>query len=512
MHSIPHDLLVDQPHGSSDVAETGSAIPFRASAADQSHPRPRPLRSWWRSPEMGATAAAILDFCIILTTAVAAFIIYVGASGPVPKRYIVTALFAATLFITAFERLNGYRLKQLSRLDWQLRNSVSIWFVIVLLLTTVAFFLKMSEEFSLGWALAWINIGALALFAWRTIFHFASARWLRDGYLARSIAIVGAGNEGQRVIAKLQRSRDPSVSICGVFDDRKSRLPPSVCGLDLLGTTDDLIHFAQHNRVDEVIVAMPLDAEDRLKTVFGKLKGVAIDLRLSVDPLARRFQVRGISYVGDVPVLEIANRPLKHWRFMVKWLEDKWLSAILLIWLAPFFAVIALCIKLDSLGPVFFVQERFGFNNVVIRVFKFRTMYVDRGDQSGGMRTIRNDARVTRVGRILRWLSLDELPQLVNVLRGDMSLVGPRPHAIAMKAGDRPYGDAVEQYFHRHRVRPGITGWAQVNGLRGEIDTLQKAHARVAHDIYYIDNWSLWLDLKILAKTVGVVGSRDEAY
>jgi polysaccharide biosynthesis protein PslA len=163
----------------------------------------------------------------------------------------------------------------------------------------------------------------------------------------------------------------------------------------------------------------------------------------------------------------------------------------------------AILIKLDSPGPVLFVQKRFGFSNEVIGVLKFRTMHIDRADPSGAQRTVRNDPRVTRLGRILRWPSFDELPQLINVIRGDMSLVGPLPHAVAIKAGDRLYGEAVERYLHRHRVKPGITAWAQVSGLRGEVDTLEKAHARVAQDLYYIEHWSPWRDLKILLKTVG---------
>ena len=175
-------------------------------------------------------------------------------------------------------------------------------------------------------------------------------------------------------------------------------------------------------------------------------------------------------------------------------------------------AIVALLIKLDSRGPVLFSQQRFGLNNEAIPVLKFRTMYVDRGDRSGAQRTVQHDPRVTRVGRVIRALSIDELPQLINVLRGEMSVVGPRPHAIAMKAGDGVlYGDAVAQYFHRHRVKPGITGWAQVNGLRGEVDTLSKARARVAHDLYYIEHWSPWLDLRILLKTLAIV-IRQPAY
>jgi polysaccharide biosynthesis protein PslA len=314
------------------------------------------------------------------------------------------------------------------------------------------------------------------------------------------------------LIAKLRELQDKSIVVRGVFDDRKSRLPSSVLGLNVLGTTDDLVRVARRAPVDEVIVALPLGAEERLKALFFKLKGIAADLRLSIEPVAETFQVRGVSYVGTVPVLEIADRPLKHWRALAKWIEDKVFAAILVIFLAPLMGITALLIKLDSPGPVFFRQERFGFNNDVIRVLKFRTMYINRGDQSGAQRTVRNDSRVTRVGRVLRALSIDELPQLINVLRGDMSLVGPRPHAIAMKAGDRLYGQAVKEYLHRHRVKPGITGWAQVNGLRGEIHTLEKAHARVARDLYYIEHWSLWLDLKILLMTVGIVAGGRDAY
>jgi exopolysaccharide biosynthesis polyprenyl glycosylphosphotransferase len=213
--------------------------------------------------------------------------------------------------------------------------------------------------------------------------------------------------------------------------------------------------------------------------------------------------VGGIGYVGTVPVLEVVDRPLKNWRAVAKWMEDKLLGSLLLIFVGPLMALTAILIKLDSPGPVLFVQKRFGFYNEVIGVLKFRTMHIDRADPSGAQRTVRNDPRVTRLGRILRWLSFDELPQLINVIRGDMSLVGPRPHTVAMKAGDRLYGEAVERYLHRHRVKPGITGWAQVSGLRGEVDTLEKAHARVAQDLYYIEHWSRWLDLKILLKTVG---------
>jgi Undecaprenyl-phosphate glucose phosphotransferase len=467
------------------------------------------------SSEILAVSIAATDFCMVLIVAVVVFSLYfsvLNVSTAEPGRYVPTTLFAATVFVGGFERLGGYRLKQLLKLDWQLTRILMMWGIAVSVLLLTAFFGKVSEIYSRGWAVAWFAAVPALLSTTRGILRLTMTRWVESGHLVRNIVIVGAGDEGQRLIAKLQKLRDKSIAIRGVFDDRRSRLPGSVLGLNVLGTTDDLVRAARRAPVEEVIVALPLSAEERLKALFWKLKGIAIDLRLSIEPVAETFQVRGMSYVGTVPVLEIADRPLKHWRALAKWVEDKVLGTLLVIFLAPLMAITALFIKLDSQGPVFFVQERFGFNNNVITVLKFRTMRADRGDKSGRQRTVRNDRRVTRVGRVIRALSIDELPQLINVLRGDMSLVGPRPHAIEMRAGASLYTEAVEEYLHRHRVKPGITGWAQINGLRGEVDTIEKAHARVALDLYYIDHWSPWLDLKILMKTVGVLASRDNAY
>jgi Undecaprenyl-phosphate glucose phosphotransferase len=467
------------------------------------------------SSEILAAAVAAVDFGVVIIAGATAFTWYFDPtkhSTTEPGRYFLTAVFGATVFVVGFERQGGYQLKQLLRFDWQLTRIPIMWGIVLSALLLAAFLGKLSESYSRGWALAWFTGAPTLLLVARGVLHLAVMRCVEGGHLSRNIVVVGAGKEGQRLVAKLRESEDKSIAVRGIFDDREPRLPSPVPSVNVMGTTDDLIRAARRIPVDEVIIALPLDAEEQLKALFWKLKGIATDLRLSIEPIAERFQVRGISYVGTVPVLEIADRPLKHWRGLIKWLEDKLLSGVLLIFLGPLMGIASLLIKVDSRGPVLFVQERFGFNNDVIKVLKFRTMYVDRGDRSGAQRTVQNDPRVTRVGRVLRSLSFDELPQLINVLRGDMSLVGPRPHAIAMKAGGRLYCEAVEEYLHRHRVKPGITGLAQVNGLRGEIDTLDKARARVAHDLHYIEHWSPWLDLKILLKTVGILASRTNAY
>jgi lipopolysaccharide/colanic/teichoic acid biosynthesis glycosyltransferase len=225
-------------------------------------------------------------------------------------------------------------------------------------------------------------------------------------------------------------------------------------------------------QLDEMIVAQQLNAERRLKAIFAKSGRPPLDLRGSAKPLAEAFPARGASRVGGVPILEIADRPLTHRIGVAKWAEDMIVGTLLLV-LLPAMSAAALLIKLNSREPVF-RRQRLGFNNFVIRVVKFCTMHVDRGDPSGAAHAVRDDLRVTRIGRPLRGPSLDELLQVINVVRGEMSLVAPRPHAITTRVGHRLSYDAVEDYHYRHRVKPNINGWAQINGLRGEIDTLKR--------------------------------------
>jgi Undecaprenyl-phosphate glucose phosphotransferase len=459
----------------------------------------------------------MLDILLVVGASAAAFSLYLGVSeyraAPAElERYFLTALLGAGLFVAGFHYIEGYTLQRLSRLRWQLTRGAAIGAATAAALLLIAFVSKVSDTYSRGWALVWI-LSTLSLFViQRGIVRYVIARWTQRGYLARYVVIVGASEHGEQLIAKLQKSQDRSIAICGVFDDRKSRVPNSVCGYEVIGDTDELVRLARKFLIEEVIIALPLSASWRLKEIVGKLKALPVDLRVSAETMAENLPLRGLSYVGGVPFLAIADRPLKQWSAVAKWVEDKVLSSLLLLCLTPLMLIVALLIKLDSRGPVLFVQERFGFNNNVIRVLKFRSMYVDRGDLSGAQRTVKNDPRTTRIGRILRSLSLDELPQLLNVLRGDMSLIGPRAHAVTMKAGDQLYPDAIEEYVQRHHVKPGITGWAQVNGYRGEVDTIEKARGRVEHDLFYIDNWSVWLDLKIAALTLLTVLSRQNAY
>ena len=209
-----------------------------------------------------------------------------------------------------------------------------------------------------------------------------------------------------------------------------------------------------------------------------------------------RFRPRAYSYIGNVPVLDIFDKPIADWNMVLKSAFDRMIGALMLIGLSPVMLLTALAVKLDSRGPIFFRQNRYGFNNELIEVWKFRSLYHAQSDATASTLVGVGDSRVTKVGRIIRKTSLDELPQLFNVVfYGNLSLVGPRPHALNAKAETRLYEEAVDGYFARHRVKPGITGWAQINGWRGNTDTQEKIQQRIEHDLYYIENWSLLFDI-----------------
>lgn len=466
------------------------------------------------SHEVLCEVVQVLDFLAVVLAGGIAFAVYlivIVGDWDAYDRYGLTVLLAAMVFVAALRRGGTYTISRLSRFGWQTSRAVLVWGVTLGLLSTISFFAKIADLYSRGWVLTWALLVISELVLLRAGLRSLMGRWSAQGRLSRAVAIVGAGDGGEQLIAKLRTDGRGEIAIAGVFDDRLNRVPAYVGGCRVLGTTDDLIAMTRSGLVDEIIIALPLRAEGRIGELVAKLRSLPVDLRLSIDQIGG-FPMRGIGETASARTIEILDRPLKHWGGIIKWLEDQILGGLALIAFAPLMLMIAAAIRLDSRGPVFFIQDRFGFNNKTIRVVKFRTMRVEQEDPTGANRTVARDPRVTRVGRFLRSVSLDELPQLVNVLRGEMSLVGPRPHALGMKAGERLYHDAVSDYFQRHRVRPGMTGWAQVNGLRGEIDSLEKARRRVALDLYYIDHWSLWLDLKILLKTVIVMFGRENAY
>jgi Undecaprenyl-phosphate glucose phosphotransferase len=291
--------------------------------------------------------------------------------------------------------------------------------------------------------------------------------------------------------------------ICGLFDDRgDSRSQDVVGGIPKLGNVDDLVEFTRLTRVDLILVSLPLTAETRVLQMVKKLWVLPVDVRLAAHMNKLRFRPRAYSYIGNVPVLDIFDKPIADWNMVLKSAFDRVVGFFILIAALPVMFLTAIAVKLDSPGPIFFRQRRYGFNNELIEIWKFRSLYHEKSDATASTLVGVGDSRVTRVGRFIRKTSLDELPQLLNVvIFGNLSLVGPRPHALNAKAETRLYEEAVDGYFARHRVKPGITGWAQVNGWRGNTDTQEKIRQRIEHDLYYIENWSLLFDIVIVLRT-----------
>ena len=390
----------------------------------------------------------------------------------------------------------------------------SAWSVVFLIAIGVSFFAKSGDQFSRAWLGSFYALGLFALIAFRRVLFLLVRRWTRQGRLERRTVVVGADANGELLIRSLAAQRDSDVHVVGVFDDRGDERSAASCGgVPKLGSVNDLVAFARGTRVDLVIFSLPISAESRLLQMLKKLWVLPVDIRLSAHSNKLHFRPRSYSYIGAVPVLDIFDKPIADWDVVMKWLFDKIVGSLALICAAPIMLMVAIAVKLDSKGPVLFKQKRYGFNNESIDIYKFRSMYADQADLTASKLVTKGDPRVTRVGRFIRKTSFDELPQLFNVVfTGSLSLVGPRPHAVHAKAENRLYDEAVDGYFARHRVKPGITGWAQIHGWRGETDSQEKIQRRVEHDLYYIENWSILLDLYIVAQTPFALIRSENAY
>jgi Undecaprenyl-phosphate glucose phosphotransferase len=363
------------------------------------------------------------------------------------------------------------------------------------------------------WLLLWALTAAGGIVAVRLALWAFLARWRRAGRLRQAVAIFGTGELAERLVERLRAACPESIEIVGVFDDRVSRriAGPSLADI-ARGTTADLIALSRQQVIDRVIVALPHSAEQRLLEILRKLHQMPVEISLAPDMVGFNVPAKDQGEFGGLPLLDVYGKPLTFGQGLVKGAFDRVAAAAGMIVLSPALLAVAVAIKLDSKGPVLFRQNRYGFGDRVIQVYKFRTMKAELADSNGEKQTEINDPRITRVGAVLRRWSLDELPQLLNVLRGELSLVGPRPHAISMRVRQRRNEDIVPDYALRHHVKPGITGWAQVNGYHGPVETEKALHERVAYDLDYINHWSLWFDIRILLRTTIIAFGQRHAY
>ena len=482
------------------AATAGGSPPGTAVASN--HEARRPFAADARTVFLAALRAG--DMVVVAASAITAYWARIGSYHPHQSEQweIATGcLLAANLL--QFARL--YSIESLRHRSSHVRRLAGAWALTMLAVVATIYFTKTAEEVSRGWVLLWGVMGFVGLIAVRAVAWSRLASRLEEGKLMLNMAVVGDGAPAERLARHLERSGDGVSRVLGIFSltskdkqatDRRGATIPDV---------DDLAHLARNVRIDEIAISIPCPDAAGVSGALTKLGTIPINVKLCLD-LPERACGLGALSLPAVPILE---RPLAGWPIIVKRCMDVAISAVLLVFFAPVMALVALAIKLDSTGPVLFRQQRHGFNKDPITVYKFRTMDVAAALDSSVPQARRHDPRVTRIGRFLRRSSIDELPQLLNVLTGAMSLVGPRPHAVAH---DEQYAALIDGYLARHRVRPGITGWAQVNGYRGETDTIEKMARRVEHDLYYIDHWSPFFDLHILFRTLLVGFRNDNAY
>jgi Undecaprenyl-phosphate glucose phosphotransferase len=464
------------------------------------------------SPIMVSGVLRLIEFAVMLAAGLAAYALHFGFV-PLSLRYPGVILAGSLLAVILLEFADAYQMSTLRRPLAHLTKLITVWAGTFALLALVAFLLKVSEEFSRAWFGEWFVAGLVPLVALRIVISRLMRRWARNGTMERRAVIIGGGPAAEGLIRTLEQQPYNDIRICGIFDDRdERRSPPLVAGYPKLGNILELIEFARIARIDMLIVSLPMTAETRVLSMLKKLWVLPVDIRLSAHSNRLQFRPRAYSFIGSVPMLDIFDKPINGWDSVAKRSFDIFFSLLGIAVFSPIMIATAIAIKLDSKGPVLFRQKRHGFNNEVIEVYKFRSMYTDDCDPAARSVVVKNDPRVTRVGRFIRKTSIDELPQFFNALRGNLSLVGPRPHAVSAQSHNKLFNEVVDGYFARHRVKPGVTGWAQVNGWRGEIDNDEKIRMRTEYDLAYIENWSLLFDLRILLLTPIRLLNTENAY
>ena len=466
-----------------------------------------------RSPAIIIGQFRLFEFASQFLVGLLAFLFWPGNGGETLAGRAIAATVVAALLVSALQTADTYSIPALRARMRLLPRVLAVWASVFLIVTAASVLSGNIGRAQPQAHFAWFIAGAIVLLAARLLTAHGIRNWSRNGIMERRAVIVGGGAPAKELIRILEQQPDNDIRICGIFDDRgEKRSPIMVAGYPKLGTVAELVEFVRITRIDMLIISLPLSAEARILQLLKKLWVLPVDIRLAAHANRLRFRPRAYSHIGSVPMLDIFNKPIRDWDSVAKRCFDIVFTLLALALLWPIMLATAIAIKVTSKGPVFFMQNRHGFNNEIIRIFKFRSMYADKGDPTGRAAVTKGDPRVTPVGRFIRKSSIDELPQLFNVLKGDISLVGPRPHAILAQAKDRLFGDVVEGYFARHRVKPGVTGWAQINGWRGEVDHDDKIKFRTAYDLYYIENWSLWFDLKILFLTPFRLFNTENAY
>jgi putative colanic acid biosynthesis UDP-glucose lipid carrier transferase len=439
-------------------------------------------------------ALRAIDPLVILATGYVAHRIYLGDWDP-PTHYIVAMATAAFVGFAVFPSLGLYQSRRGVSFIEELSALFFAWMMIAVIGVAFIFLTKTGSSFSRGWALLWIVGGFLFHSVSRASIRIVLRTLRRHGRNLRHVIIVGAGSHGRGIEMRLRANPSSGLAVRAYYDDDPRLIGTLRDGVPIRGPLDQLAIDLQAEPADQVFIALPLRAETRIRQCVDSLRSTSAIIRFVPDIYGFHLLNHSITEIAGMPVLNLTDTPLTDVRETWKAIEDFLLSAILIVSTLPLILVIAAGIKLTSHGPVIYAQERVTWNGRRFSMFKFRTMPLDAESETGPVWSSRNETRATPFGALLRRFSLDELPQLFNVIRGDMSLVGPRPERPEFVAKFR---DQVPGYMQKHLVKAGITGWAQVNDLRGDSDIAQ----RIQYDLYYVEHWSPWFDLRILALTL----------
>ena len=510
----------DEKRGSSDsrLDEFAAKIrpePAKAPAVDRRRKRlttaditvPR------RQMNMSALRFGLRSLDVILVCAVIAVGIwngYVGVNERGVMAPVVASVLGSVIFIAALFVSNPYRFNAVTSWTAHLKTVMIASFAALGVWLTIALIIR-PETFQPD-ALAKAGLGAIALLAVLHGYYHSHVRRLhKRGALSPTIVMLGATESARRIIEENAKTKE--LNILGIFDDRMARAPHNIHGVPVVGTVEDLHNWDALPYVNRIVVTLPAMANKRKQDFVDRVRLLPNRIAFVVDEFETLNHVQQrVSEIAEISLRDVTGNPKSGHHTALKRLMDIGISATALVLGAPFLAIIALIIRLDSPGPVLFKQPRHGFNNRIFNVYKFRSMRNDKADLKAEQQTVVGDARVTKIGRFIRKTSLDELPQLINVLKGEMSLVGPRPHAVGMKTQGKASIDLVNEYAHRHKVKPGMTGWAQINGSRGPLHDGSDVAERVRLDVEYIERSNVMWDVYIMLKTLPVLlGDRTNA-
>lgn len=450
--------------------------------------------------EYSKTISILLRGLDVLAIVFSGLIAYFYKFGDLdlPLVYINALLVSAILALMVFPFSHIYEPMRGQSLFATLKKLIQAVLTILVLLAGLAFITKSGADYSRAWFGWWggFALGFLILFRMSVLLLLRTMR--SRGWNERRVIVIGAGELGTRLVRTLHSAVWTGFRITEIFDDQVET--NKIASIPVLKTPQDLNAFVlnEKHRIDEIWIALPLRSEERVKAILHDLRHHTLTIRYFLDIFGLDLLNHSLSEMAGLPTVNLNATPMIGLNRVLKAIEDRILAGLILVSISPLLLLIALAVKFTSKGPVFFKQLRHGWDGRLIKVYKFRTMILHAEDKGKVTQATANDERVTKLGKFLRRTSLDELPQFYNVLQGRMSIVGPRPHAVEH---NEYYKDSITAYMQRHKVKPGITGWAQVNGWRGETETLDKMQKRVEYDLFYIENWSLLFDMKIIFLT-----------